>query len=75
MDPRAFNRGLNVQEKKRVVFELRQSSTTGFSWVSIRAHLTDINGGTAMVQVYDRIPNPDVSAAQEAKAKSDAEAK
>lgn len=54
--------GLNVQEKKRLVFELRQSGTTGFSWVSIRAHLTDINGGTAMVQVYDRVPTPDVSA-------------
>lgn len=54
--------GLDVQAKKRLVFEIRQSGTTGFNWISIDARLTDINGGTALVNVYNHVPNPDTSA-------------
>lgn len=53
--------GLDVAKKRRLIFEIRQSGTTGFSWVSIGARLTDINANTAVVSVYDAVPTPDVS--------------
>lgn len=56
------NTGLDVTKKRRLVFEIRQSGTIGFSWISIGVRLTDISSASTLVTVYDRIPSPDVSA-------------
>lgn len=49
--------GLNASTSKAVFLEIRQSGTTGFNWLTLGVRLTDTNGVSATVPIYDRVAN------------------
>lgn len=49
--------GLDASKAKAVFLDVRQSSGTGFNWLTLGLRLTDTNGVSATVPIYNRVSN------------------